>query len=90
MDGGEGEGSEGCKEDIDRWGRSFGYSSVHPFITGAKLISEFATDLKEIYPEKEVTLLHSRPQLMPIYPIEVHVAGALRVFDLGAQANSQQ
>jgi hypothetical protein len=40
-------------------------------------MSEFATDLKEIYPEKEVTLLHSRPQLMPIYPIEVHVAGKL-------------
>jgi NADH dehydrogenase FAD-containing subunit len=59
-------------------------------IPSAELISEFATDLKEIYPDKEVTLLHSRPQLMPIYPIEVHVAGELRVFDLGAQANRQQ
>lgn len=37
--------------------------------------AEFATDLKEIYPEKEVTLLHSRQQLMPIYPRSVHIAG---------------
>lgn len=35
---------------------------------------EYATDLKEIYPEKEVTLLHSRQRLMPIYPIAMHTA----------------
>jgi hypothetical protein len=29
-------------------------------------------DLKDVYPEKEVTLIHSRQQLMPLYPIEMH------------------
>ena len=35
--------------------------------------AEYACDLKELYPDKEITLLHSRTRLMPIYPIEVHV-----------------
>ncbi len=38
---------------------------------------EFATDLKEVYPEKSITLLHSRTRLMPIYPIAVHIAGTI-------------
>lgn len=25
-----------------------------------------------MYPDKEVTLIHSRPRLMPIYPVEMH------------------
>ena len=44
---------------------------------GLLLISEFATDLKDLYPDKHVTLLHSRAQLMPLYPMSVHVAGEL-------------
>lgn len=34
--------------------------------------TELATDLKDVYPEKDVTLIHSRQRLMPIYPIEMH------------------
>jgi hypothetical protein len=36
---------------------------------------EFATDLKELYPEKEITLLHSCERLMPLYPESMHNAG---------------
>ncbi|KAI0164963.1 FAD/NAD(P)-binding domain-containing protein [Xylariaceae sp. FL1272] len=36
-------------------------------IGGGAVGVQMATDLKEIYPEKEVTLLHSREQLMPLY-----------------------
>jgi len=38
-------------------------------------VIEFATDLKEVYPEKKITILHSRQQFMPLYPVEVHIAG---------------
>lgn len=34
--------------------------------------AEFASDLKYVYPNKHVTLLHSRQRLMPIYPQEMH------------------
>lgn len=33
---------------------------------------EFATDLKELYPTKEITLLHSRTRVLPRYPQEMH------------------
>ena len=28
--------------------------------------------MKDVYPEKDVTIIHSRDRLMPIYPIEMH------------------
>jgi hypothetical protein len=36
--------------------------------------AEFATDLKDVYPNKEVTLLHSRMRFMPHYPVAMHTA----------------
>ncbi|KAI1741961.1 FAD/NAD(P)-binding domain-containing protein [Xylaria scruposa] len=36
-------------------------------IGGGAVGVQMATDLKEIYPDKEVTLIHSRNQLMPVY-----------------------
>ncbi|KAJ8125273.1 hypothetical protein O1611_g8366 [Lasiodiplodia mahajangana] len=36
-------------------------------IGGGAVGVQMATDLKEIYPEKEITLVHSRNQLMPLY-----------------------
>ncbi|KAI0536849.1 hypothetical protein GGR58DRAFT_375744 [Xylaria digitata] len=36
-------------------------------IGGGAVGVQMATDLKEIYPEKEITLIHSRDQLMPLY-----------------------
>ncbi|KAI3327350.1 FAD/NAD(P)-binding domain-containing protein [Xylariaceae sp. AK1471] len=36
-------------------------------IGGGAVGVQMATDLKEIYPEKEITLVHSRDQLMPLY-----------------------
>lgn len=33
---------------------------------------ELASDIKYSYPDKDVTLLHSRERLLPIYPIEMH------------------
>jgi hypothetical protein len=35
-------------------------------------MSEFASDLKYVYPSKTITLLHSRTRVMPIYPQEMH------------------
>ncbi|KAI0458178.1 FAD/NAD(P)-binding domain-containing protein [Xylaria acuta] len=36
-------------------------------VGGGAVGVQMATDLKEIYPDKEVTLVHSRDQLMPLY-----------------------
>lgn len=36
-------------------------------IGGGAVGVQMATDLKEIYPTKEITLVHSRNQLMPLY-----------------------
>ncbi|TGJ78336.1 hypothetical protein E0Z10_g10430 [Xylaria hypoxylon] len=36
-------------------------------IGGGAVGVQMATDLKEIYPDKEITLVHSRDQLMPLY-----------------------
>lgn len=38
--------------------------------------SEMASDIKAVHPSKQVTLVHSRDQLMPIYPKEFHDACA--------------
>ncbi|AAW40966.1 hypothetical protein CNBA4820 [Cryptococcus deneoformans B-3501A] len=42
-------------------------------IGGGALGIQYATDLKDVYPEKKITLLHSRTRLLPIYPIKLHV-----------------
>ncbi|WVQ78398.1 hypothetical protein IAT38_000484 [Cryptococcus sp. DSM 104549] len=42
-------------------------------VGGGALGIEYAADLKDLYPEKKITLLHSRTRMMPIYPIELHV-----------------
>ncbi|KAI0913418.1 hypothetical protein F4823DRAFT_577204 [Ustulina deusta] len=36
-------------------------------IGGGAVGVQMATDLKEVYPDKEITLVHSRDQLMPLY-----------------------
>lgn len=33
---------------------------------------EMASDIKSVYPSKQVTLVHSRDRLMPIYPETFH------------------
>lgn len=42
------------------------------FLSDTDLFTEFATDLKDLYPSKEVTLLHSRTRVLPRYPQEMH------------------
>lgn len=36
-------------------------------VGGGAVGVQMATDLKELYPDKEVTVVHSRAQLMPLY-----------------------
>lgn len=51
-------------------------------LRGAVLTAEFASDIKDMYPSKTVTLIHSRERMMPRYPAEMHdivVAGLQRV-----------
>ncbi|WVQ69904.1 uncharacterized protein L199_008127 [Kwoniella botswanensis] len=46
---------------------------------------QFASDLKYLYPSKQVTLLHSRTRVMPRYPIEFHVALIEELKKLGVE-----
>ncbi|WVR05319.1 hypothetical protein IAU60_002333 [Kwoniella sp. DSM 27419] len=43
-------------------------------VGGGAMGIQFASDLKDRYPDKKITLLHSRTRIMPKYPIEFHVA----------------
>ncbi|KAL7424159.1 hypothetical protein Q5752_001745 [Cryptotrichosporon argae] len=54
-------------------------------VGGGALGIQFATDLKEVYPHKTVTLLHSRPRLLPLYPIEMHTEVLKGLHDVGVE-----
>ncbi|RDW70683.1 NAD(P)/FAD-dependent oxidoreductase [Aspergillus mulundensis] len=44
---------------------------------------QMATDLKELYPEKEITVVQSRPKLMPQYHVGLHELIMKRFDELG-------
>lgn len=52
-------------------------------VGGGAVGVQMATDLKELYPEKEVTLVHSRNQLMPLYHQELDKIIKARFEELG-------
>ncbi|KAI8158101.1 hypothetical protein K4K49_004934 [Colletotrichum sp. SAR 10_70] len=52
-------------------------------IGGGAVGVQMATDLKEIYPEKEVTLVHSREHLMPLYHTKLDEIIKARFEELG-------
>ncbi|CAE6493754.1 unnamed protein product [Rhizoctonia solani] len=41
-------------------------------VGGGALGIQFASDLKDLYPQKQITLLHSRMQLLPKFPEKMH------------------
>ncbi|WWC89738.1 uncharacterized protein L201_004663 [Kwoniella dendrophila CBS 6074] len=58
----------------------------HVVVVGAGAMGiQFASDLKYLYPSKQVTLLHSRTRVMPRYPIEFHVALIEELKKLGVE-----
>ncbi|KAK5636457.1 hypothetical protein RRF57_012169 [Xylaria bambusicola] len=52
-------------------------------IGGGAVGVQMATDLKEIYPEKEIMLVHSRDQLMPVYHNKLSDIIKARCHELG-------
>ncbi|GMK59578.1 hypothetical protein CspeluHIS016_0801840 [Cutaneotrichosporon spelunceum] len=54
-------------------------------VGGGALGIQFASDIKDIWPEKEVTLLHSRTRVLPRYPQEMHDAVIDGLNDLGVR-----
>lgn len=53
------------------------------FIGGGAVGVQLATDAKELYPEKSVTLVHSRPAVMNRYHPKLHQLIAERCSELG-------
>ncbi|OCB90570.1 FAD/NAD-binding domain-containing protein [Sanghuangporus baumii] len=51
-------------------------------VGGGALGIQFATDIKSVYPEKHVTLLHSRTRLLPRFMRELHTEVLKSVEDL--------
>nr|XP_019042407.1 hypothetical protein I302_09011 [Kwoniella bestiolae CBS 10118]OCF21337.1 hypothetical protein I302_09011 [Kwoniella bestiolae CBS 10118] len=76
-DGEELEDVSGTKKHGVRWMEESAErlkKAQHVVVVGAGAMGiQFASDLKYLYPSKQVTLLHSRTRVMPRYPIEFHV-----------------
>ena len=54
-------------------------------VGGGAVGVQMATDLKELYPEKNVTLVHSRDRLMPLYHPKMDEILRERMNELGVQ-----
>lgn len=54
-------------------------------VGGGAVGVQIATDLKEFYPEKEVTVVHSRAHVMPHFHEKLHDVIVKRFDDLGIQ-----
>ena len=54
-------------------------------VGGGALGVEFATDIKSIYPDKDVTLIHSRQRLLPNFDERIHEVAKARLEELGVK-----
>jgi len=54
-------------------------------IGGGAVGVELASDIKDFYPEKEITLFHSRTQLMPLFGKRLHEFVVARFGELGVK-----
>ncbi|KAH8701781.1 putative amid-like NADH oxidoreductase [Talaromyces proteolyticus] len=54
-------------------------------VGGGAVGVQMATDLKEIYPDKEITVVHSRAHLMPLYHEKMHEIIKRRFDELGVR-----
>jgi NADH dehydrogenase FAD-containing subunit len=52
-------------------------------VGGGALGVEFSADIKSVYPDKKVTLIHSRKQLLPNFHEKVHEVALKRLHELG-------
>ncbi|PWN21569.1 FAD/NAD(P)-binding domain-containing protein [Microstroma glucosiphilum] len=54
-------------------------------VGGGALGVEFATDIKSVYPDKDVTLIHSRQRLLPNFDERIHEIAKARMEELGVK-----
>lgn len=54
-------------------------------VGGGAVGVQMATDLKEVYPEKNITLVHSRDRLMPLYHPKMDELIRNRLSELGVK-----
>lgn len=54
-------------------------------VGGGALGVEFATDIKSVYPDKDVTLIHSRQRLLPNFDERIHTIAKARLEELGVK-----
>lgn len=52
-------------------------------VGGGALGVEYATDIKSVYPDKDVTLIHSRQRLLPNFDERIHEIARARLEELG-------
>lgn len=51
-------------------------------VGGGALGIQYATDIADLYPEKRVTLIHSRERLLPHFELDLHKAALRRLEEL--------
>lgn len=54
-------------------------------VGGGALGVEFATDIKSVYPDKDVILIHSRQRLLPNFDERIHEIAKARLEELGVK-----
>lgn len=55
-------------------------------VGGGAIGVQMATDIKEIYPDKQVTLVQSREHVMPVYDPRLHEIITKRFDELGIKS----
>lgn len=55
-------------------------------VGGGAVGVQMATDLKEFYPDKEITVVHSRKHLMPLYHTKLDEIVKSRFSELGVRS----
>lgn len=54
-------------------------------VGGGALGVEYATDIKSVYPDKDITLIHSRQRLLPNFDERIHTIVKARLEELGVK-----
>ncbi|KAH8892831.1 FAD/NAD(P)-binding domain-containing protein [Thozetella sp. PMI_491] len=72
-------------ESLRAWQRDIKKANSIAVVGGGAVGVQMATDLKEVYPEKDITLIHSRDKLMPLYHVALSNLIKDRLKELGVR-----
>jgi len=83
------EKTEGCSE-LQRFQKRVDDAKSIALVGGGAVGVEMAADIKSFFPEKNVTLIHSRAQLLPRFGKRLHDHAAKALTDLGVDLKLEE